>query len=227
MIEKACFVGLPNKGQSASATLTSDGAVACSKTLECPTAVENKDNEEKGENLLALPATCKNLRHRRVNTKRSAVPAQHTNKRTCLVSVHKTLHRKTCATGSRDNTRTRKDPSIHVRCRFADAKQNSHDVPSNELSFSLDTFNIFVSQNAVQCTTTTDVTSHERRFFEGLVKTTFKTFSEPFVTKNIVLTFTHKSVCSATVRLRTSTRKPHLAPPDSAILRVDVKLFES
>ena len=61
----------PNKGQSA----------ICSKTLECPTAVENKDNETKGENLTALPATCKNLRHRR-KKKKSHCAGQHINRRT-------------------------------------------------------------------------------------------------------------------------------------------------
>ena len=63
-----------------------DIAIACSKTLDCPTAVE-KDNETKGENLPALPANCKNLRHRREKAKHPAVPVHHTNRRTCLVSV--------------------------------------------------------------------------------------------------------------------------------------------
>ena len=66
-------------------------------------------------------ATCNNL-HRREKTKRPAVPAQHTNRRT------KTVHRKSSATGSRDDTKMEKDPSIHVRCRFADATKLSHTV---------------------------------------------------------------------------------------------------
>ena len=48
----------PNTRQSASATLTTDIPITCSKTLECPTAVKNQDDETKGENLPALPATC-------------------------------------------------------------------------------------------------------------------------------------------------------------------------
>ena len=59
--------------------------------------------ETKGVHLLALPATCKNLWHRREKTKRPAVPAQHTNRRTCLVSVQTLC---TAQQGSRDNTRT-------------------------------------------------------------------------------------------------------------------------
>ena len=50
---------------------------------------KNKDNQTKGENLPALPATCRNLRHRRQKTKRPAVQAQHTNRRTCSVSAQK------------------------------------------------------------------------------------------------------------------------------------------
>ena len=81
MLEKACFLDLPTKGQCAFATLTTDIAIARSKTLECPTAVENKDNETKGENLPALVATCENLQHRREKTKRLSVPAQHTDRK--------------------------------------------------------------------------------------------------------------------------------------------------
>ena len=80
----------PNKGKSASASLTTDIAIACS------TAVETKDNETKGQNLLALPATCKNLQHRRSRTKRPAVLAQHTNRRTCLVSIQKLCSANKC-----------------------------------------------------------------------------------------------------------------------------------
>ena len=42
--------------------------------------------DTRGEHLLALLATCKNLRHRRENTTRPAVPAQHSKRRTRLVS---------------------------------------------------------------------------------------------------------------------------------------------
>ena len=69
--------------------------------------------------------------------------------------------------------------------------------------------------------------SHGHRPCERLVKKTKKTFSEPVVSKNIVQTSTHKSICSATVRLRTSTRKHRLALPDFAILRGDRKLWGS
>ena len=77
----------------------------CSKTLDCPTAVGNKEKETKGENLTALPATCYNLRYRR-EKKKSRCAGQHTNRRWCLILRTKTVHRKTGATGSRDCTRT-------------------------------------------------------------------------------------------------------------------------
>ena len=63
-VEKACLLGsgfLPDQQH----------CIACSKTLDCPTTVENKERETKGENLPALLATCKNLRNRREKTKTS------------------------------------------------------------------------------------------------------------------------------------------------------------
>ena len=93
------------------------------------------------------------------------------------------------------------------------------DVSSKFDSLSHWTSRHCISQCAVQCATTTDAMFHERRLCERLVKTTQKTFSEPVVSKNILLTSTHKSVWSAALRLRTSTRGRGPVLPDFSIQR--------
>ena len=84
--------------------------------------------ETKGEHLLALPATCNNLWHRRERTERPAVPAQHTNRRACLVSVlcaTKQVQWEAETTQGRERIR-----QFHVCCRFADATQKLCHTPN-------------------------------------------------------------------------------------------------
>ena len=54
-----------------------------------------------------------------------------------------------------------------------------------------------------------------------------KPFSEPVVSKNILLTSTHKSVWSAAVRLRTSTSRPRPVLPDFSIQCADIERCEA
>ena len=100
--------------------------------------------------------------------RKNAVPAQHTNRRTWLVSVQKQC---TAEQVQREAEATQGHERIR-QFMFAVALQTQHETSSHTYMTRLqidpvshwNTLQHSVSQNAVQCATTTDVISHEHPF---------------------------------------------------------------
>ena len=119
-----------------------DIAIACSKTLDCPTAVENKE-KDKGRKSACTACDLQTPPAQTEENKSSRCDGQHTHRRMCFVSVQilctaKKAHREAETTRGRERI---------GQFMFTDATQN-----------------FLTHLSAHRCATTTGVTSHERFF---------------------------------------------------------------